>query len=299
VVPLPNFLVIGAGRSGTTSLDRYLRQHPDVFLPRSKAPSYFFCHDLGRIDDTSLRLVTRNYFVPRLRDYEALFEGAKPGQAIGEVSPVYLASVRPAESIRRLIPAARLIAVLRNPVDRVWARFVARTRDGLERRTLEEILATELAQPLIRDDAFGTYLAAGFCSRFLASYVDRFPPEQLRLVLFEELRNDPARVMAEIFEFLGVDATVEVDHGVRHNASRGVISNPVARAIWTRTAIPRAVVRRHLPLAVRERVFAAFTRNVEPLTLEPELRDRLRDLYRDEIESLGALLGRDLSQWDA
>lgn len=295
---LPNFLVIGAGRSGTTSLDRYLRQHPGVFLPEAKAPSFFFCHELGHIDDPSLRLVTRNYFVPRLEDYEALFDRALPSQAVGEVSPVYLASVHAAAAIASRIPAARLIAVIRNPVDRVWARFVARHRDGLETRSFEQVVRDELEEPLIRDVAFGTYLASGFCSHFLQSYLDRFPRSQIRVCLFDDLSADPGAVMADLFEFLAVDPGVAVDTSVRHNASGGVISNPVARVVWTRTALSRAAVRRHVPARVRDRVFAGFTRNLTPLRLDSGLREELRLLYCDEIEALGQMLDRDLSHWN-
>ena len=296
---LPTFLVIGAGRSGTTSLDRYLRQHPEIYLTPRKAPSYFFCSGLGRIDDPSLWLVARNYFVPKLDDYEALFANARPGQTTGEVSPVYLATVHAAPEIASLIPAAKLIAVIRSPVDRVYARFVARHRDGLERRPFAEVVRDDLREPLIRDVAFGTYLAAGFCSHFLQSYVDRFPPEQICVHLFDDLLADPAAVMVDLFDFLGVDSRCVVDTSTRHNRSGGVIRQPLARSLWTRTALARAAVRRYVPARARDAVFSAFTRDLVPMPIDPKLRAELIDLYRDEVDTLGQLLGRDLSHWNA
>ena len=294
---LPTFLVIGAGRSGTTSLDRYLRQHPEIYLTPRKAPSYFFCSGLGRIDDPSLRLVARNYFVPKLVDYEALFDDARPSQATGEVSPVYLATIHAAPEIASVIPAAKLIAVIRSPVDRVYARFVARHRDGLERRTFAEVVSDDLREPLVRDVAFGTYLAAGFCSHFLQSYVDRFPLGQIRVHLFDDLVADPAAVMADLFEFLGVDPQHAVDTSTRHNRSGGVIRQPLARALWTRTALARATVRRYVPARARDAAFSAFTRDLVPLPIDPGLRAELVDLYRAEVAALGRMLDRDLSHW--
>ena len=295
---LPNFLVIGAGRSGTTSLAEYLKQHPDVYIPAVKAPSHFFCQGMERIDDPYLRLVTRNYFVPDPKAYEALFDGVRSEKAIGEVSPAYLATVHAAPRIARRLPGVRLIAVLRNPVDRIYARFVARRRDGLERRSdLAGILREERARPLVRDDAFGSYFAGGFVGHYLRTYFDHFPREQIRVHLFEDLERDSAAVTADVFEFLEVNPSFVPDTRTRHNRSGGVIKNRLARTIWTRSALARAVVRPYLPASLRDAVFSAFTGSLEPMPLDPKFRIELGELYRPDIETLQDLLGRDLSHW--
>lgn len=297
-VTLPNFLVIGAGRAGTTSLGRYLGQHPDVYIPDVKAPSHFFCQDLGRIDDPSLRLVTRNYFVPDPADYEALFDGVRGETAIGEVSPVYLATVEAAARIASRLPDMKLIAMLRNPVDRVYARFVARRRDGLEKRSeFADLVREEREQPLIREVAFGTYLAGGFCSHFLRTYFDRFPRERIRIHLFEDFQRDSAAVMADLFDFLEVDASFVVDTSARHNQSGGMIRNRVVRGVWTGSALLRAALRPYVPAAARDAVFSAVTGDLVPVPLDPGLRAELTELYREEIETLEELLDRDLSDW--
>ena len=295
---LPNFLVIGAGRSGTTSLQAYLAQHPDVFLSPVKAPSHFFCRDLPAIDDPTLRLVTANYFVRDLPAYEALFEGAGGRRAVGEVSPVYLASTHVAGRIAATIPHARLIAILRNPVERVQARFVGRRRDGLEQRdTLEEVVRDELAVGVDTEEAFGTYLAAGFAGRYLATYYAGFPAEQIKVFLHEDLKADGQAVIREMFAFLGVDPDFPVDTTHRHNASGGVIANPMTRAAWTRTALIRARVRRHVPQAARDWVFARVSRDLRPVPLAPHLREELVELFRPDIRQLETLIGRDLGAW--
>lgn len=294
---LPTFLVIGAGRSGTTSLDRYLRQHPQVFMSAHKSPSYFFCKDLERVDDPALRLVTANYFVRDSEAYERLFAGARQGQAVGEVSPVYLASTGTARAIADVLPDVRLVAILRNPVERAWARFVARTRDGLERRTLEEIIDDELAEGAVRDVSFGTTIASGFVTHVLRSYLDAFPAEQLQLHLFDDLVADPQAVLRDVFSLVGVDRSAPIDVSERHNASGGTIGNPALRAVWTRSALLRARVRRFVPRSARDATFSIVSRGLVPLRLEPDLRARLVELYRDEVDALGTLLGRDLSHW--
>lgn len=295
---LPNFLVIGAGRSGTTSLGLYLEQHPEIYVPEVKAPSHFFCQGLERIEDPYIRLVTRNYFVPDADDYEALFDGVRDETAVGEVSPVYLATTQAAPRIASGLPGVRLIAILRNPVDRVYARFVARRRDGLERRSdFAELVREEREQPLILDVAFGTYLAAGFCSHFLQSYFDHFPRERMRIHLYDDFRTDPGAVMTDLFEFLGVDAGFVPDTSERHNQSGGIIDNRLLRQIWTRSALVRSRLRPYVPAHARHAVFSAFTRDLVAQPLDPGLRSELTALYRDDIEKLQELLDRDLAHW--
>ncbi len=295
---LPNFLVIGAGRSGTTSLHHYLGSHPDVYLPRVKSPSHFYCRDRAPSENPGVRLVTRNFFVPNEADYEALFDGVRGEKAIGEVSPAYLASTAVPARIAERIPEARLIAILRNPVDRVYARYVARLRDGLENRSdFAGIVREERTESLIRDDAAGTYLAAGFCSHVLRSYFEKFSRDKIRIHLFEDLRDDAARLMAETFEFLGVDASFRIDTRARHNASGGVIRNPLLRAMWTRSALLRARAQPYVPGWIRGPVSAAVKRDLDRRPLDAELRAELTALYRTEIEKLQQMLNRDLSHW--
>jgi len=295
---LPNFLVIGAGRSGTTSLHHYLKAHPDVYLPDVKSPSHFYCHGRPPDDDPFMRHVTRNYFVPDPAAYEALFDNVRDETAIGEVSPAYLASVRAAPRIAERLPDVRLIAILRHPVDRAFARFVGRCRDGLERRTdFDEVVSDERRGPLVRDDAAGTYLPAGFISHFLASYVERFPRERLRIHLFEDFVRDAAAVMRDLFTFLDVAPSFAPDLSRRYNQSGGMVRNGLLRRGWAHSALLRARLRPYLPQAIRDRVFGVITRDLVSLRLDPALRAELTELYRPDIERLALLLDRDLSHW--
>lgn len=293
---LPNFLVIGAGRSGTTSLHHYLGQHPDVFLPAVKAPSHFFWCEPRSIEDPLLRAQTR-HFVSDFAAYERLFDGVAGEKAVGEVSPVYLATTSAAPRIAARLPAVRLIAVLRHPVDRAWARFVARLRDGLERRSdFRRIVRDETRAPLPRDDAFGTYVASGFHHHFLAPYFELFPREHIRVHLFEDLVRDPAALAADLFAFLGVDPDFRPDTA-RHNASRGLVRDPVLRWAWTRSARLRAVLRPYLPEPLRRAAFRTVTADLAAPSLEPELRAELCRLFRTDTARLSELIGRDLSHW--
>lgn len=295
---IPNFLVIGAGRSGTTSLHHYLAQHPDVFVASHKAPSYFYCLDAPSSGDRQRTWTTWNYFTPDRADYLSLFERRARESAVGEVSPAYLASTATAARIAAHNPDMRLIAVLRNPVDRVRARYLARRRDGLEPADdLSGALARERSAPMNLDDTAGTYLAAGFTSHILTTYQQHFPPKQLSIHLFDDLVADPASVMAGMFGFLGVDPTFTIDTATVHNRSGGEIANPVMRAMWTRSAMVRTALRPWVPAGLRDRGFALATRRLQQAPQDLAVRCELTDYYREEMEALSVITGRDLSHW--
>lgn len=290
----PHFLVIGAGRAGTTSLHHYLAQHPQLFLPRTKAPSYWYAVGVERARQSTLPAT----FVRDAAAYEALFASAPPGHLRGEVSPVYLASTDVAARVATALPATRVVAILRNPVDRVYARWVARRRDGLEPIDhFESLIDAECRLPLVRTDAHATYLAGGMVSHVLRTWYEAFPAEQRLVLWFDDFARDSAQSLRDVCRFLGVDEAATVDTSQSHNRSGGRIRNPVVRAAWSASLPLRRALRPIVPRTLRDRAFQLATRDVDRLPLAPETRDRLTELYREEILSLAALTGRDLSSW--
>jgi len=295
---LPNFLVIGAGRSGTTSLHHYLGQHPDIFVPAVKEPNFFaFMGEDIVVDDHYDHWIRQNS-ITDLAAYEALFDGATIERAIGEVSPQYLFNRRAPERIKALVPQARLIAILRNPVDRAYAAYIARMGNGWETRTdfqsailEEERRIRENVRPGIYNYRFrGNYAAQ------LAYYLEWFDHDQLRLYVFEEFRRDPHVVLRDIFDFLGVDVEFKPDTRTRHNPS-GLIRNPVLRELWRRSATPRQWVRPLLSMRLRHAAFQWLQRDTYKPPIPPDVRQELIDYYRPDIQALERLLDRDLSFW--
>jgi hypothetical protein len=296
-LPLPNFLVIGAGRSGTTSIHSYLAQHPEVFVCAEKSPNFFVSHEpQPPWEGASLRAMARQW-IKDPDQYRALFDEAGSSRAIGEVSPVYLQARSAPERIRAMCPSARLVAILREPVERAYAHFMGRRRDGLERRTdFAEVIREELSRPLPDDVAFGSYLGCGRYHHFLSGYFARFPRTNIRVYLYEDLQADPAALMADLFGFLGVDPTFVPDLR-RHQGRTGVATNPVARFVWTRSVRIRTTLRPWLPRAIRDRGAPMFLRRLARPPLEPVLRRRLSQVFSDDIRRLQQLLDRDLSHW--
>src|SRR5262249_24463510 len=138
----PTFMVIGAGRSGTTSLHEYLAQHPQVFVCAEKSPNHFVSSDpLPTWEGPQLRAMARQW-VSDPEAYAALFAAAGAAKALGDVSRVYLQSVNAPGRIRARYPDVKIVAILRDPVERAYAHYMGRCRDGLESRsTFEDVVA--------------------------------------------------------------------------------------------------------------------------------------------------------------
>lgn len=288
----PDFLVVGAGRAGTTSLHQYLARHPDIFLPAVKAPSYWY----AAARPTGAELPAG--FIRSESAYRALFRDVRANQRCGEVSPVYLAAVDVPARVVSQCPDIRIVMILRHPVDRVYARWVARRRDGLELTpTFEALLEQEWSQPLERDDAHATYMASGIVTPTLRQWF-ALVPEDRRLVLwFEDFARDTAGSMCSVCRFLGVRDDIDLGTAQRHNASGGRIRHPLVRAIWAASFPLRRSVRPLVPVAWRDAVFRLATRRVDALPLAAETRARLTARYAEEIQALADLTGRDLSAW--
>ena len=294
---LPNFLVVGAGRSGTTSLHNYLAQHPDVFVCAEKSPNFFVAHEpLPSWESASLQAMARQW-ITDADEYEALFRAAGSRTAIGEVSPVYLQARSAPGRIHAMCPDVRLIAILREPVARAYAHFMGRRRDGLERRTVfADVVRDELSRPLPDDVAFGSYLGCGRYHHFLSGYFDRFPRERIRIYLYEDLQTNPTALMADVFAFLGVDSAFAPDMTRRHGQT-GVPANPVARFLWTRSVRVRTALRPWLPRRIRDWAAPIFTGRLERPALDAVLQQQLSEVFSDDIGRLQQLINRDLSHW--
>jgi hypothetical protein len=269
---LPSFIVIGAAKAATTWIARQLSARDDVFLPGPEP--HYFSREYARGADW----------------YAGLFANAGAEQLVGEKSADYLSDRNVPARMAALLPAVKLIAQLRNPVDRAYSDYCMLFRRGQVNGDIDTCLdRARTPQPRFLDD--------GLYARHLARFLDHFPREQLKIVLHEEIDREPLRVIGEICATLGLDADVPVAVPERR-------VNDGSAAVMPRAlrSLPPPVKKVVAPLRgkpVFESLRSMFARPVRYPPLGGDVRKRLEAFYADDVEQLGRFLGRDLSGWVA
>jgi hypothetical protein len=302
---LPTFLIIGAGKAGTTACYHSLKAHPEIYMSPIKEPR-FFAFD-GR--PPSYRGRVNGAFPTRgivdLESYQRLFDRATTERALGEASPQYLSTPGTAERIRRHIPDVALIAILRDPAERAYSQFLHMVRDGHERE-LDFVAALDAESDRIRDGwapAF-LYTTRHFYYRNLVSYFAAFDRSQIRVYLYEDFRRDAASVLRDIHAFIGVTPDFVPDLHVRHNVSGIPKSRLLFKAYDGLARAARAAERRGFirGRVLNQRIFTSASTSFQRWILQRppmpiEARTRLRALYREDTLALQRPIHRDLSHW--
>lgn len=289
----PNFFIVGAPRCGTTSLTHWLALHPDVYIPEIKVP-FHFGSDLDMIPKRKFR---------DLDSYLALFEGATTQRRIGESTPFYLYSERAAQEIKNFDPAARIVIMLRNPVDMMYSLHARNLMDGNE--ALKDFAAALEAEPKRRKGGSlpaTCFFRQGLYYRELARfpqqvkrYLDLYDREQVHVLIFDDLKAAPEQRLSLMLSFLGLEKIGQAPLELA-NPSIGVRSSALAGFLRT----PPPVLER-LPGGLGQGVIWRLNRWNRARAARPPidqiLRRQLLQEFAADIHELGDLLGRDLSYW--
>ncbi|WP_432977839.1 sulfotransferase family protein [Dactylosporangium sp. CA-233914] len=298
---LPDFLVAGVPKAGTSALHAALSRHPQLFMSAVKEPKFFLTDGPPPRHGGPGDVQTYQEHVWRRGDYEALFAGAPPGALRGEATPFYLHDLTAHERIARLIPRAKLILLLRDPVDRAHSNWSHLWGAGLESEA-DFLRAVEL-EPVRRAKgwaAFWHYTGLGMYGTQLRHLYEHFPREQVLLLRYRDLRDDPGGTVDRVCGFLGV-ATGQVGEIPPENVRRYVADTPVNAGL-------RLLLRRggrighRFPVPVRR----AFSRPLLALLhrehgrrprVTPEQRAALLPRFAEQIELLQAVSGQSYADW--
>ena len=311
----PNFFVVGAARAGTTSLQYYLEQHPEIFVCPVKETNFFALADRSRLSASELGFPAPQdaAWVARLScraetwsEYESLFQDAGAAKAIGEVAPLYLYSPRAPNHIRERVPHAKIIVMLRQPVERAFSAIVKARLSDVEDplSEFESLLHRERSDEMSGTGGDLHILRHGYYARQLERYFSAFGRESVSVSLFDEFERDSDAILRRMFEFLDVDPSLRIDTSTRYNKAGAVKNRLLETAIYKPRALKR-MARRLLPVRVVG-TLQRFQRrlidwNVGAKTELPaeSRRELTLRFYDDEIRDLESTLDRDLSHWRA
>jgi len=290
---MPNFLIVGAAKAGTTSLYDYLRQHPDIFMPEWKELSFFIgdaCGPLHKVRNPAY--------------YYKVFSGAKQHKAIGEASTSYLYDRGAPAIIKSKLGAVKILIILRDPVAMSYSLYNHQSRkEGETITNFEAALAAEEKRrqdPIFKKKCYGWhanyyYFSRGLYSEQVQRYLTVFGKDHVKIFLFDELAKNALGVVQEAYRFLDVDDAFVPNLRV-HNPAGGIISIP---RFWQDTG---------LFLKTFQFVFSKnfikkiphLLRNIgrkPPPPLKPDTERSLRQRFYDDICRLEQLIGKDLSAW--
>ena len=288
----PDFFIVGAPRCATTAMYEFLRRHPQIFMSWKKEP-HFFGADLP----------VQSHYVRDEREYLALFAEAGDALRVGEASVWYLFSRSAATEIERAVPDARIIVQLRDPVEVLYSLHGFHVLAGYEDLPdFEAALAAEPERAAGRrpwPSRLPPYREAVRYAEQVSRFFAVFGREAVHVIIYDDLRSEPARVSAETLRFLGVAPSSATSLRVMNISGQPRIRRlPLAlRRLPGLVALGRLVLPPRRRLAVWRRLRALNTRQTPRPPLAPELRARLRAELRPEVERLEELLGRDLATW--
>jgi len=289
----PDFFIVGAPKCGTSALHDFLGQHPDIFVPEEKE-LLLFATDLSY----------PSWLTPK--EFEAHFTARKAESRAGTAQVSYMQSRLAAAEIKAARPDADIIVMVRDPVELVHSWHGELLFEVIE--DLDDFADALAAEPERRQGrhipqgARNAYVESlfysdvGALSDQLARYLDVFDRDRVHVIVHDDLVADAQLVCRGVYEFLGVDPSF-VPSIREVNGSKTVRSRRLQRLYYASHSRSHRVAKRLVPSALRRRLLTQNTVDRRRPAIDPQVRDRLRELFRPQVLGLSAQLGRDLSAW--
>jgi len=293
----PDFFIVGAPKCGTTSLYYYLQQHPQIFMPDYKEP-HFFGKDLNKRSDE---------FIDNEDEYLTLFKGAKSDQKIGEASTFYLYSKSAPKEIKEYIPDAKIIIMLRNPIDFLYSlhsQFLFSGNEDVpdfeEALNLEEarIQGNSLPKKIDMLDKIYYRKHVLRIPGQIQSYFETFGVENVAVIILDDLQNNPEKCYKKILKMLNIDADFSPNYSIQN-------PNKVVRSFWIRDFIKRnhnylGKLRGKFytkPIGIIRYFIKSNTMALKRKPMSEDMKNKLMDELRPNIDQLEDIINMDLNHW--
>ena len=296
---LPNFLNVGAAKSGTSSLHNYLNQHPEVFMPSYNSEGMKVKEPRFLIKDLVKHRLHNGVW--SWVEYKSLFNDVIDEKAIGESTVLYLYYYKDAiKNIKeKLGNDVKIIIMLRNPADRAYSAFQHVSRGFKEQNSFEESLEMEDGRleregnltPMVMYKDMGLYY------EMVKAYQENF--KDVHIVIYDDFRDDTESEMKKAYQFLGISDNKDIDYETRHNIGGKRWKNNMMKHLLMRKNTIKSIFKKIIPKGlrrgIRNNLVSASTNKVPPM--KDHTRIMLNDFFREDVKQLSTLLNRDLTHW--
>jgi hypothetical protein len=309
----PNFFIVGAAKAGTTSLYHYLAQHPDVYMSPIKEPNFFATdidHEAIRpqvkdrirllnIDEFlkgSMSKGIHRAFISKPSDYFALFRFADGKKAIGEASASYLFSQTAAQEIYKYNPEAKIIILLRNPVQRMYSHYLMDKRMTVTTLSFEDAIEEDKKTKVRKWAAASLYLELGEYYQQVKRFKELFPEKNVLVLLSEELKSNPVETIRQVYKFLNIDEHFQPDFTREFNTAvvaRNSLLQKIISINYLRVKIRRLFKNTGLKKHIKQAVFT----KPEEAQMPIETKIKYTEYYKSDILKLSELIQKDLHKW--
>ncbi len=293
-VKLPNFLIFGVQKAGTTSVYNYLKQHPEVYLSPIKEPN-FLEKDWDKLAAEGRQFKPRQ--IVTFEQYSNLFEGVSNEIAIGEISPNYLFHHQTSIiQIKRYVPNSKLIAILRNPVERAISDYLMHVREAQSNTPLKEQIQYKANKSFV--------ILKGYYYEQVKHYFQEFSREQVSIFLYDDLRKDSQKFLQEIYKTIEVNPNFEADTSQKSQVAQLPKNEGINKLLVRKNPIRSLSATLLKPLLSEEKrqkirsfLISMNSKSKDEIDSLEEEKELLLNLYREDILKLQDLLDRDLSAW--
>lgn len=284
----PNFFIVGAPKAGTTSLYFYLDEHPQIYMSPIKETNFFSYHEIKQ-----QALFYNEEFVDTPEKYAAQFSGVKNEIAVGEASVSYLFYPSVPQKIKTYQPAAKILIVLRNPVDRAFSHYLMDKRLGFVNLSFEDILFKKRQHPQLHL-YYQQYIELGFYYEQVKRYIDTFGHEQVKIFLYEDLLNNIHETISSIYSFLNVAPNFKPSTEEQHNTF-SYPKNKLIEKLYAAKGVRKTLKKfAGNKAAMIKDIFMAKDKKPKMLN---ETKVALQLLYQENISKTANLIHRDLNNW--
>ncbi|WP_114752588.1 sulfotransferase family protein [Pleomorphovibrio marinus] len=294
----PNFIIIGAHKAGTTALYNFLSQHPEIFMSKVKEPKYFAFKDekktfTGFNDPANIREYCNE------KKYFELFSDVKNEKLIGEASTIYLYDERSVYNIKNRLGNIKIIACLRNPIDRAYSNYLYARRDGREDiSNFRKALDIEDERIKSGWGPLWHYKKKGIYSKSIKKYLEVFGKDNVKIVFYDDLINNATETLHDVFKFLNVNDFVTIDITKKYNVS-GIPKNKVINNLLEGKFRFKKIIKRCFPnsflINLKNSISQHNLKKAKPISFED--RSYLIKYYKNDIKELMKITNKNLNHW--